>query len=141
MALGAAADVAPADLDQARAGLGQRVDRQHVLKSLADHLRAFAADQGGEGGVGRDDPPIGRQHRDAGRRGLEDPLVELLEPGGLVELAVELVEELRVLDRQRRLVEQVADQLQVLAGERRVVGAVAEQQQADRRAAHRERSA
>ena len=61
------------------------------------------------------------EHRDAGGRGLEDPLGVALEALDLFQPEVELAEELGVLDRQRRLVEQVADQLHVVAVERRLL--------------------
>ena len=96
-------------------------------------------DEGCEGAVRGHDPVRGVDDGDAGGGRLDDLVAELLEFGDAVQLPPALFEQLRVFDRQRRLVQQLADQCQVVPGQRCAAGVVADVQEADPAIAHLQR--
>jgi hypothetical protein len=107
-------------------------------RARADRLGPAPADQRGESQIGGLHTIARVEHRDAGRRRLEDALSLLLETHHVVEAPLQLIDQLGVLDRQRRLVQHVAHQVDVLARERRVSALVAAQRDADTAVSHQE---
>ena len=135
----APAGVAVAHLAEPLLGVGQRLERQQVHQAAAVDRGLVDARETREGAVARHHPPRTVEHHDAGGGGLEDLVAVLLEPGDLVELVTELLEQARVLQGEGGLVEGAAQQVELLAVERVAVMAAAGEQQRHRPLAYGER--
>ena len=127
------------DLDGRGALLREELERDQVVEGLTLEVAPGEPDQGREGDVRGHDAACGVDDGDAGGGGLDDLVAELLEFGDAVQLPPALFQQLRVLDRQRRLVQQLANQRKVVAGQRCAAGVVTDVQEADPAIAHLQR--